>query len=104
MCAYEWRKTATSGALPFILSEEVHPPAKKDEVLRFFEHLEGALDKATFFRPPERRPHMVRTLRNIFQKAELTDQEVRALRGVVASLEKRETRPRKDRSGSGSEE
>ena len=104
VCAYEWRKTATSGALPFILSEEVHPPAKKDEVLRFFEHLEGALDKATFFRPPERRPHMVRTLRNIFQKAELTDQEVRALRGVVASLEKRETRPRKDRSGSGSEE
>jgi len=102
VCAYEWRKTATSGALPFILSEEEHPPAKKDDVLRFFEHLEGALDEATFFRPPERRPHMVRTLRNIFQKAELTEQEVRALRGVIASLEKRKTRPRKDR-GDGSD-
>jgi tRNA/rRNA methyltransferase len=101
VCAYEWRKTATAGALPFVLSEEQHPPAKKDDVLRFFEHLEGALDAVNFFRPPERRPHMVRTLRNIFQKAELTDQEVRALRGIVASLERRETRPRKNLEESG---
>ncbi|MFD1696672.1 RNA methyltransferase [Roseibium aestuarii] len=99
VCAYEWRKTATAGALPFRLSEEDNPPAAKDDVLRFFEHLEGALDNVTFFRPPERRPHMVRTLRNIFQKAELTDQEVRALRGVVAALEKRRPRPRKDEPG-----
>lgn len=99
VCAYEWRKTATSGELPFRLSEEEHPPAAKEDVVRFFEHLEGALDTVTFFRPPERRPHMVRTLRNIFQKAELTDQEVRALRGVVAALERRKTRPRKDEDG-----
>lgn len=96
VCAYEWRKTATGGALPFRLSPEENPPASKEDVVRFFEHLESALDGVTFFRPPERRPHMVRTLRNIFQKAELTDQEVRALRGVVAALEKRQTRPRKD--------
>lgn len=102
VCSYEWRKTATSGALPFRLSTEVHPPAAKDDVIRFFEHLEGALDEVTFFRPPERRPHMVRTLRNIFQKAELTDQEVRALRGVVAALERRKTRPRKDQIEDGS--
>jgi len=103
VCAYEWRNTATSGALPFRLSEEEHPPAPKDDVFRFFEHLESALDTATFFRPPERRPHMVRTLRNIFQKAELTEQEVRALRGVVAALEKRETRPRRQRGEDGGE-
>lgn len=94
VCAYEWRKTATQGALPFRLSEEENPPASKDDVLRFFEHIESALDNVTFFRPPERRPHMVRTLRNIFQKANLTEQEVRAMRGVVAALEKRRTRPR----------
>ncbi len=104
VCAYEWRKTASAGELPFLLSEEEHPPASKDDILRMFEHLEGALDEATFFRPPERRPHMVRTLRNIFQKAELTEQEVRALRGVVASLEKRQTRARKERSTDGGEE
>ncbi|MBD8876496.1 RNA methyltransferase [Roseibium polysiphoniae] len=96
VCAYEWRKTATQGALPFRLSEEENPPASKEDVVRFFEHIESALDHVTFFRPPERRPHMVRTLRNIFQKAQMTDQEVRAMRGVVAALEKRRTRPRPD--------
>ncbi len=94
VCAYEWRKTATGGELPFNLSEEDNPPASKDDLFRFFEHLEGALDNVMFFRPKERRPHMVRTLRNIFQKAHLSVQEVRALRGVVAALERRKTRPR----------
>ncbi|MEJ8475462.1 RNA methyltransferase [Roseibium algae] len=94
VCAYEWRKTAVKDALPFRLNEELHPPAAKEDVVRFFDHLESALDTVTFFRPPERRPNMVLTLRNIFQKAELTDQEVRALRGVVAALENRRTRPR----------
>lgn len=94
VCAYEWRKTA-NGQLPFRVDEEIHPPAPKDDVLRLFEHLETSLDAATFFRPVERRPHMVRTLRNIFQKAELTEQEVRALRGVIAALEGRKTRPRR---------
>ncbi|MBO0344951.1 RNA methyltransferase [Roseibium sp. CAU 1637] len=102
VCAYEWRKTATSNALPFRLSTEEHPSATKEDVIRMFEHLEGALDTANFFRPPERRPHMVLTLRNIFQKAELTDQEVRALRGVIAALEKRTPRPRKDEVEDGS--
>jgi tRNA/rRNA methyltransferase len=100
VCSYEWRKIACSGELPFLVSEKEHPQAKKDDVVRFFEHLESALDAATFFRPPERRPHMVRTLRNIFQKAELTEQEVRALRGVIASLEDRKSRARKDRGSS----
>lgn len=94
VCAYEWRKTATRGELPFVLDTEEHKPASKDDLFRMFEHLEGALDGVNFFRPPERRPHMVRTLRNIFQKNALTEQEVRAMRGVIAALERRKTRPR----------
>ncbi|NVK35532.1 MAG: RNA methyltransferase [Rhodobacteraceae bacterium] len=97
VCSYEWRKTANGGELPFRLDEETHPPAAKEDVVRFFEHLESALDTVNFFRPPERRPHMVRTLRNLFQKAQMTDQEVRAMRGIIAALEKREARPRKPR-------
>lgn len=93
VCAYEWRTKANAGALPFRLDETVNPPASKDDLLRLFEHLEGALDGVNFFRPPERRPSMVRNLRNIFQKASLTDQEVKTLRGVIAALERRPTRP-----------
>ncbi|NRG18047.1 RNA methyltransferase [Rhizobiales bacterium] len=96
VCAYEWRMKATYGALPFRVDGETHPPAEKEDVVRLFEHLESALDNVNFFRPPEKRPSMVLNLRNILQKANLTRQEVKSLRGVIAALERRPTRPRKD--------
>ncbi|ODN70381.1 RNA methyltransferase [Methylobrevis pamukkalensis] len=94
--AYEWRKAGfaeADGGVPFRAPERA-PPATKDELVGFFEHLEGALDAAGFLRPVEKRPAMVRNLRAIFQKASLNAQEVRTLRGVVAGLERRHERPR----------
>lgn len=61
-------------------------PASKAELIGFFEHLEGALDKSGFLFPFEKRPSMVRSLRNLFQREGLTEQDVRTLRGVVSSL------------------
>ena len=69
-------------------------PARREDLLALFEHLEGALDAAGFFRPQEKRPHFVQSLRAMLHRAKLTDQEVRTLRGVVAALERRPTRPR----------
>ncbi|MGB0672215.1 MAG: hypothetical protein ACPGNT_12035, partial [Rhodospirillales bacterium] len=63
-------------------------PATKEQLVGFFEHLESELDDCGFLRPPEKRPAMVRNLRNMFQRASLTDQEVRTLRGVVSGLVK----------------
>jgi tRNA/rRNA methyltransferase len=94
--AYEWRLAATGGALPFA-AEDRSPPATKADLLGLFEHLEAALDAATYFRPPEMRSVMARNLRGILQKAGLTTQEVRTLRGVVAALEGRQTRPPRPR-------
>ena len=48
--------------------------------------LEGELDSGGFLKPPEKKPKMVRNLRNLFHRAGLTDQEVRTLRGVVSAL------------------
>ncbi len=61
-------------------------PAQQGDLLNLFGHLEGALDEAGHFFPPEKRPIMVRNLRNILHRADLTDSEVRALRGVIVSL------------------
>lgn len=63
-------------------------PARRADVLRLFEHLEGALDRSGFLYPPEKRPSMVLNLRALLHRAQLTDQEVRTLRGVIASLER----------------
>lgn len=92
--AYEWRNATDGGALPFAGSNDV-PPADKGELIRMFEHLESALDKAGFFRPPEKRAHMVLALRAMLQRAGFSDQEVRTLRGMIAALEDRPTRPRR---------
>ena len=56
------------------------------ELVGFFEHLEAALEHVGFFRTPETKPTQVRNLRSIFGRAELTEQEVRSLHGVVTML------------------
>ena len=66
--------------------------ATKDELLGFFEHLEDELDAGRSLIPPEKRPQMVRHIRNIFQRAGLTEQEVSTLRGVITSLTSRRGR------------
>lgn len=60
--------------------------APKQDILQFFEHLESELDKNNFFRLPEKRHKMLQNIRNLFLRAQLTDQDVRTLRGLIKSL------------------
>jgi tRNA/rRNA methyltransferase len=83
LVGYEWFLAAGgegAGAAPSL------PPASREELLGFFEHLESELDVCGFLKPPEKRPVTVRSLRNLFLRAALTEQEVRMLRGVVSGL------------------
>ncbi|HXP31022.1 MAG TPA: RNA methyltransferase [Stellaceae bacterium] len=61
-------------------------PATKERLIRFFEHLEEELDRSGFMRNAEKRPSMVRNLRNLFQRAHCTEQELRTLHGVVTAF------------------
>ena len=94
--AYEWRRAVTAGALPFS-SFEGGEAATMAELLGLFEHLESALEAAGYFRSENKRAVDVRAFRNIFQRISLTGGEVRTLRGVVAALEGRPTRPPKEK-------
>jgi tRNA/rRNA methyltransferase len=88
LVAYEWLQAggeAGQGAEPALPETE---RASREELIAFFEHLERELDDCGFLRPPEKRASMVRNIRNLFQRAALTDQEVRTLRGIVAGLTK----------------
>ena len=60
--------------------------ATKDQLVGFFQHLERELDDCGFFRVEEKRPSMVRNIRNMFERADLTLQEVRTLHGIVNEL------------------
>jgi len=61
-------------------------PATKEELYGFYGHLESELDEAGFFKTAEKLPGMMRNIRNIYARANLTEQEVRSLRGMVSSL------------------
>ena len=70
-------------------------PAGKEQLLGFFTHLESELDRLGFFNPLEKRPSVVQNLRTMFTRMELTEQEVRSLRGIVATLAHGKGRGRK---------
>ncbi len=61
-------------------------PATKEELLRFFGHFEEELDRSGFLRTADKRPGMIRNLRNLFQRAHLTAQELRTLHGVITAF------------------
>lgn len=69
--------------------------ATKEELYGFFDHLERELDEAGFFKTEDKKPGMLRNIRNLYARAALTEQEVRSLRGMVASLTRAHER-RKD--------
>jgi tRNA/rRNA methyltransferase len=85
LVAYEWLQAGWDGegADPVLPATQ---RASREELIAFFEHLERELDDCGFLRPVEKRASMVRNIRNLFQRAALTDQEVRTLRGIVAGL------------------
>ncbi len=86
LTAYEWRVAALGEGEPVRTGGPESPPASAGEMASLFEHLEGELDQAGFFFPPEKAPRMVRNLRSLLLRAELSAQEVRTLRGVVKAL------------------
>jgi tRNA/rRNA methyltransferase len=62
--------------------------ATADQVEGLLEHLDRELDEAEYYREANLRPTMQRNLHSVFRRAQLTDQEVRSFRGVVARLAK----------------
>lgn len=60
--------------------------ASKQELIGLFEHLERELDAGGFFHVAPKRAIMSRNLRNMLERARLNAQEVRTLRGVIATL------------------
>ena len=96
LLGYEWMRGAPERSLGRVTTYEKpvgeglymgdDRPATKAEVIGFFGHLEAELERLGFFNPEHKRPTVVHNLRTLFSRAQLTDQEVRTLRGIVATL------------------
>ncbi len=96
LIGYEWRKCVAGESLGRATTfdgparEGLHInksfPASRGELLAFFQHLESELEEGSFFKTDDKRASMVRNIRNMFERASLTDQEVRTLRGMIVAL------------------
>jgi tRNA/rRNA methyltransferase len=89
LCAYEWSKHEE---LVQPTLEELLPPAPQQELDGLIGHLERVLETKGYFSPETRRDATRRTLRGVLTKPRWNHLEIRTLRGVLSSLERR---PRK---------
>ncbi len=85
LVAYEWYQSGDETPGSELVTNTTRP-ADKRELGGLFDHLERELLDCGFLYPPEKAPTMVRNIRNLLQRARLTEQEVRTLRGVIACL------------------
>ena len=91
LMSYEWRRQADRGEiLPFDGGLEAAAP--RSELHGLFGHLEETLDGSGFFKTEAKRPTMVDNLRSIFSRANLSSQEIRTLRGVISSIDRKHLR------------
>ena len=83
--AYEWW-TAADTTPAVQLQMHGTRVATKGELDRLLTHLVDQLDACGFLRNLPKRPGMVRNLRHLFQRGEITEQEVRTFHGIIAGL------------------
>ncbi len=85
LMGYEWYQIKVDPPAELLITNQTEV-ASKDMVLRMFAHLEAELDASGFLRVPDKRPSMVRNIRNLFWRATLTATEVRTLHGIIKEL------------------
>jgi tRNA/rRNA methyltransferase len=105
LLGYEWMRVNDGASLGRVTTYEQpvqsglylkhDRPATKAEMSALYAHLEAELDRLGFFNPPHKRPTVVRNVRTMLARMEATEQEVRTLRGIVATLAQGKGKARK---------
>lgn len=83
--AYEWWMATDETPTRVLMTNETEV-APKGRLENFLTHLTAELDACGFLRNLPKRPGMVRNIRHLFQRGEVTEQELRTLHGIVTEL------------------
>ena len=88
LLCYEWFQIADTSPATRIDHGPVAKKATREEMFQLFEHLENELLSSGFLYPPTKETPMIRHMRALLNRANLTDQEVRTIRGMIVALAK----------------
>ncbi|MGB1147749.1 MAG: RNA methyltransferase [Alphaproteobacteria bacterium] len=85
LVGYEWW-TAADETPDRVLESSEAQPASQAMLDNFLSRLIADLDERSFLAVPEKRDRMTRNIRNIFQRNDLTENEINTLHGIVSFL------------------
>jgi tRNA/rRNA methyltransferase len=85
LIGHEWFRVRHASQHPHP-GAELGPLAAKATLLSFFDYFERELEACSYFQPVERKEIMARNLRNVLHRMQLTEQDIRTLRGAVTTL------------------
>ncbi len=88
LLCYEWFRAADATPGMRIDHGPIARKATRQEMFELFDHLEGELLTSGFLYPPSKETPMIRHMRALLNRADLTDQEVRTIRGMIVALAK----------------
>ncbi len=93
LVAYEWYQALEAQqAIPAAqLPTGDSAPATHGEYLGLMRRLEDELAQNGFFRSPDMKPSILRNLKNMMARAEMTDQEIRTFHGIISALTGKKT-------------
>lgn len=70
-------------------SRQEYQAASKQDLSFFFDRLESVLEEKEFFQSAEKKPSTILRIKNLFQKQQLTKQDLGILHGIISCLVKR---------------
>ncbi|MEZ5930656.1 MAG: RNA methyltransferase [Alphaproteobacteria bacterium] len=93
LIAYEWFQAGEPDR-PAPSSTTERRPATKGELSGLLDHVVGELDHTRFFKTPERRQSMLKSIKIVIERARLREPDVHLLRGMIKALARGDRAPR----------
>jgi tRNA/rRNA methyltransferase len=85
LLAYEWLMARDETPSQHMPTGDT-APISHEKLVELFIRLEDELETHGFFRSADQKPAMVRNLRNLLSRAQMTEQEARTFHGIISAL------------------
>lgn len=87
LCAYEWFQASLESDPRIVrIPDDDERPSTHEEQNNLYVRLENELAASAFFKNPDMQPVVMRNIKNMLSRSEMTVQEVNTFHGIIAAL------------------